>query len=55
VAAEQITPYPLGVPAVVPGELLNAGVLDYLRSGLSAGMALPDAADPTLQRIRVVA
>lgn len=55
IAAEQITPYPPGVPAVVPGERLNAAVIDYLRSGLAAGMALPDAADSSLEHIRVVA
>jgi len=51
--AEQITPYPPGIP-VIPGERITAGLLDYLRSGVSAGMQLPDAADPTLGTIRVV-
>jgi lysine decarboxylase len=55
IAAEQITPYPPGIPAVVPGERLNRAVLDYLRSGLAAGMNLPDAADPALDTIKVVA
>jgi lysine decarboxylase len=55
VAAEQITPYPPGIPVVVPGELLNDAVIDYLRSGLKAGMPLPDLADPLLEHIRVVA
>lgn len=53
VAAEQITPYPPGIPAVIPGERLNDAVVDYLRSGLAAGMALPDVPDPTLETIRV--
>lgn len=55
VAAEQITPYPPGIPVVVPGELLNDAVVEYLRSGLKAGMPLPDPADPQLEHIRVVA
>jgi arginine decarboxylase len=55
IAAQQITPYPPGVPAVVPGELLNDVVIEYLRSGLAAGMSLPDAADFQLEHIRVVA
>lgn len=55
VAAEQITPYPPGTPAVVPGQLLTDAVIDYLRSGLAAGMPLPDAADSQLAHIRVVA
>lgn len=55
VAAEQITPYPPGIPAVVPGERLSAAVLDYLCSGVAAGMVLPDAADKQLRTVRVVA
>ncbi|BCZ23746.1 hypothetical protein MYSE111917_08195 [Mycobacterium senriense] len=55
IAAEQITPYPPGIPAVVPGERLNDAVLDYLCSGVNAGMNLPDAADQSLQTIRVLA
>jgi arginine decarboxylase len=55
ISAEQITPYPPGIPAVVPGERLNDGVIDYLRSGVDAGMSLPDPADRTAQQFRVVA
>ena len=54
IAAEQLTPYPPGIPAVVPGEELDRGVLDYLRTGVAAGMNVPDAADPGVQTIRVV-
>ena len=54
VGAEQITPYPPGIPAIVPGERINAAVVDYLESGLKAGMVLPDPADPTLRTIRVL-
>ncbi len=55
IAAEQVTPYPPGIPVVVPGERLTRPVLDYLRSGAEAGMTLPDPADPSLQTIRVTA
>lgn len=55
VAAEQITPYPPGIPAVVPGERLDAAVIEYLRSGVDAGTTLPDPADPTAHQFRVVA
>jgi arginine/lysine/ornithine decarboxylase len=54
IAAEQITPYPPGVPAILPGERINAAVLEYLVSGKEAGMVLPDPADPSLKTIRVV-
>lgn len=55
IAAEQITPYPPGIPAIVPGERINREVVDYLLSGLEAGMVLPDPADPTLATVRVTA
>lgn len=55
IAAEQITPYPPGIPAIVPGERINREVIDYLLSGLQAGMVLPDPANPTLETVRVAA
>ncbi len=55
VCAEQVTPYPPGIPAVVPGECLDDAVLDYLCSGVRAGMNVPDAADPSMRTIRVLA
>ena len=54
IAAEQITPYPPGIPTILPGERITQDVIDYLRSGLQAGMVLPDPADPNLETIRVV-
>jgi lysine decarboxylase len=48
-----ITPYPPGIPAVLPGERLTEPVLRYLRTGLRAGMNLPDASDAELRTIRV--
>lgn len=55
IAAEQLTPYPPGIPVVVPGERLDEAVLDYLRTGHEVGMNVPDASDPQLREIRVVA
>ncbi|MCE7002720.1 ornithine decarboxylase [Kibdelosporangium philippinense] len=55
IAAEMITPYPPGAPAVLPGEVITTAVLDYLRSGLAAGMYIPDAVDGELTSVRVVA
>jgi lysine decarboxylase len=49
-----ITPYPPGIPAVLPGERLTHDVLRYLRTGLEGGMNLPDATDPELKTIHVV-
>ncbi|SDL73406.1 aminotransferase class I/II-fold pyridoxal phosphate-dependent enzyme [Nonomuraea jiangxiensis] len=55
ISAELLTPYPPGIPAALPGERLTRDVLDYLHSGLEGGMVIPDAADPSLQSVRVVA
>ncbi|MFJ7214742.1 aminotransferase class I/II-fold pyridoxal phosphate-dependent enzyme [Amycolatopsis sp. NPDC098790] len=55
IAAEMITPYPPGAPGVLPGEVITEPILGYLRSGLEAGMELPDPADSSLESVRVVA
>ncbi|WP_407563901.1 aminotransferase class I/II-fold pyridoxal phosphate-dependent enzyme [Streptomyces sp. 184] len=55
VAAEMLTPYPPGIPVALPGERLNRSVLEYLDTGIRAGMYLPDAADPRLRTVRVLA
>jgi arginine decarboxylase len=54
ICAEQVTPYPPGIPVIIPGERITEELLSYLRSGLAAGMQLPDPADPGLDTIRVV-
>ncbi|GAA0371524.1 ornithine decarboxylase [Actinoallomurus spadix] len=55
IAAEMMTPYPPGIPAALPGERLNEAVVDYLRTGVAAGMVVPDVADSELKSLRVVA
>ncbi|MFE2236515.1 aminotransferase class I/II-fold pyridoxal phosphate-dependent enzyme [Streptomyces sp. NPDC059442] len=55
IAAEMITPYPPGIPVALPGERLTEAVLRYLRTGVDAGMNVPDPADPRLRTVRVVA
>lgn len=55
VAAELVTPYPPGIPVLAPGERITRAALDYLTSGVRAGMLIPDAADPELGTLRVVA
>ncbi|MGM1064598.1 aminotransferase class I/II-fold pyridoxal phosphate-dependent enzyme [Saccharothrix sp. Mg75] len=54
ISAEMVTPYPPGAPAVLPGEVITREVVEYVRSGLAAGMQLPDPADPELGSFRVV-
>ncbi|WP_028922195.1 aminotransferase class I/II-fold pyridoxal phosphate-dependent enzyme [Pseudonocardia acaciae] len=54
VCAEQVTPYPPGIPVLLPGERIGQAALDYLVTGVAAGMMLPDPADPQLRTVRVV-
>jgi arginine decarboxylase len=53
VVAEMLTPYPPGIPVALPGERLNSAAVDYLRSGVEAGMVVPDAADSEMNSVRV--
>ena len=55
IAAEMVSPYPPGVPAVLPGERFNEAIVSYLRTTLAAGATIPDASDPSLNTFRVVA
>ena len=54
VSAELVTPYPPGIPAVAPGELYTDENVSYLESFVEAGGFVEGAADPTLQKLRVV-
>ena len=55
VAAELATPYPPGVPVLVPGEVIDADQVDYLEAVLAAGGHVHGTADPTLTTLRVLA
>ena len=54
VAAELVAPYPPGIPAIVPGEVLTADVLDALRAAAAAGVRVAYSADPTVATVQVV-
>ena len=53
IAAEAITPYPPGIPLVMPGERLNADVLALLTALRKAGNPM-SASDPTLEFVTTV-
>jgi arginine/lysine/ornithine decarboxylase len=55
VSAELITPYPPGIPAAAPGELLNEGLLAYLTEIVAHGAFVEGASDQSLETFRVVA
>jgi len=55
VAAEMVSPYPPGVPVIAPGERVTSEVVEYLATAVAAGALIPEAADPELKTLRVVA
>ena len=55
IAAETIAPYPPGIPAVAPGELIRGPLLEGLREARAAGTRIAYCADPSLATVRVVA
>jgi arginine decarboxylase len=54
VAAEIVSPYPPGIPALVPGELITAELLEALREEARAGTRMAGAADPALDTLLVM-
>ena len=54
VSAELLCPYPPGVPAAYPGEVLTPAVLQQLRDVLAAGGTVTGCSDASLQTLRVV-
>lgn len=54
IAAELITPYPPGIPAIAPGEAYTEAIVDYLRELVDVGGFVEGAVDPGLDGMRVV-
>ncbi|MGJ3239180.1 MAG: aminotransferase class I/II-fold pyridoxal phosphate-dependent enzyme [Anaerolineae bacterium] len=54
VIAENIIPYPPGIPLLVPGEVLTTEHLSYVRHLQSQGTAIVGAEDPHFQQLQVV-
>jgi arginine decarboxylase len=55
IAAETIVPYPPGIPAIAPGEIVRTPLLAALREAADEGTRMAYCADPTLATIQVVA
>jgi arginine decarboxylase len=55
VSAEIVAPYPPGIPAIAPGEVVSASLLDALREAADQGTWLAYCADPTVATLQVVA
>ncbi|MGB3293536.1 MAG: arginine decarboxylase, partial [Phormidesmis sp.] len=54
ICAETICPYPPGIPALLPGELISSEAITYLQTILRAGGLLTGCSDPSLETLLVV-
>lgn len=54
ICAENIIPYPPGIPLIVPGEIIEKPYLDYLAFIRSQGGGVVGLEDKTLETVRVV-
>jgi len=52
--AEFVTVYPPGIPIFMPGEVVTADNIDYLREHIEEGLPVLGPDDPTIERVRVV-
>ncbi len=55
IAAETAAPYPPGIPALAPGEVVSGEILQALRREAAAGSRIAYCSDPTLETLLVVA
>ncbi len=54
ISAELVCPYPPGIPALMPGEVINPAALEYLQQVLQLGGNITGCSDPSLQTLKVV-
>jgi lysine decarboxylase len=55
IAAELVVPYPPGIPAIAPGEVVQAELLETLRAAAAGGTRIAYCSDPSLASLQVVA
>ena len=53
-AAQQITPYPPGVPAVVPGECITEEMIAYLYDRMAEGVDITGMSGPERDQVQVI-
>jgi len=54
VSAELVAPYPPGIPALAPGEVVSAELVAALRGEVAGGTRMAGVSDPTLTTLFVV-
>lgn len=54
ISAELVCPYPPGIPALMPGEIINPAALEYLQQVLALGGNITGCSDPSFKTLKVV-
>jgi arginine/lysine/ornithine decarboxylase len=54
ISAELVCPYPPGIPALMPGEIINPAAIDYLQQVLTLGGNITGCSDPSFKTLKVV-
>jgi lysine decarboxylase len=54
ICGEMIIPYPPGIPALMPGEIISREVYEYLKLCLGEGVKINGASDAKLEKIWVI-
>jgi arginine/lysine/ornithine decarboxylase len=54
ICAETISPYPPGIPILMPGEVITPHALQYLQQVINLGYTVTGNSDPTLKTLKVI-
>ncbi len=54
ISAELVCPYPPGIPALMPGEMINPAAIEYLQQVLTVGGSITGCSDPSFKTLKVV-
>lgn len=54
ISAEMAIPYPPGIPVIMPGEVLNQDIVDYLIQCKESGIRISGTMDSNLDRIKII-
>ena len=54
ICAELVCPYPPGIPALMPGEIINPAAIEYVQQVLALGGKITGCSDPSFKTLKVV-
>lgn len=52
--AEMVVPYPPGIPVIMPGEMIDQEIIDYLLQCKENGIKVSGTADPSISKIKIL-